>query len=53
MIQFTVKRTTKHDKDDFKLDIAHNEYLSEESSGISVMNKVGVKKKDGRGGSIW
>lgn len=53
LIQFTVKRTTKNNKDDFDLEIAHNEYYVQEASGITVVNETKAEKEDGRGGTIW
>lgn len=53
LIQFTVKRTTRHPKDNFKLGIAHNNYSIEESNIIKVVKDVEVEEDEGRGGKIW
>lgn len=54
IIQYTVKRITKHPKDDFELGIAYNDYLEKdvgkEEIDTELKDKEGNRK---RGGSIW
>lgn len=53
IIHFTVKRVTRHPKDDFDLGIAYNDY-TDEQSGIIPEEPTEDNDDSGRGGgSIW
>lgn len=53
IIQFTIKRTTKHPKDDFDKGIAYNNYKAEETEEDPEFEEVIIEDSGDRGGRIW